>query len=111
MIEEGIRSGIAQSSHIYAEANKKYINDYDKNKESSYFVCVDLKILYGRAMCQNQHVDRFKWVKNVSIIDEKFRKDYSNDSDIAFILKVDIEYPKELHYLHSDLLFFRENKK
>ena len=51
----------------------------------------------------------FKWVKNVSIIDEKFIKDYCNDS--RFILKVDIEYFKELHDLHSDLPFLPKRMK
>ena len=46
--------------------------------------------------------------KNVSTIDEKFKKDCCNDSDIGFIFKVDIEYPKELHDLHSDLPFLPE---
>ena len=36
MVEEGIRSGICHSIHRYAKANNKYMNNYDKNKESSY---------------------------------------------------------------------------
>ena len=36
MVEKGIRGGICHAFHWYAKGNNKYINDYDKNKESSY---------------------------------------------------------------------------
>ena len=36
MVEKGIREGICHTSHRYSKANKKYLKDYDKNKESSY---------------------------------------------------------------------------
>ena len=47
----------------------------------------------------------FKWVKNVSRIDKEFIKNYDENSNISYFLKVDIEYPKEWHDLHSDLPF------
>ena len=34
MVEDGIRGGICHSIHRYAKANNKYMNNYDKNKES-----------------------------------------------------------------------------
>ena len=37
MVEEGIRGGICHSIHRYAKANNKYMNNYDKNKESSLY--------------------------------------------------------------------------
>ena len=36
MTEKAIRGGICHSVHQYAKANKKYMKDYDKNKELSY---------------------------------------------------------------------------
>ena len=87
---------ITQSSHRYVKANNKYMENNDKNKESSYLIYLDANNLYGWAMSQKQSVGSFKWVKNVSKIDEEFIKNYDNDCNIAFILKVDIEYPKEL---------------
>ena len=36
MVEKGIRGGIYQSICRYTKANKKYLKDYDENKESSY---------------------------------------------------------------------------
>ena len=108
MFEEGIRVGITHSSHRYAEANNKYMKNYNKNKESSYLIYLDANNLYGWAMSQKHPVGSYKWGKNVTKIDEKFIKNYDNDGDIGFILKVDIEYPKELHDLHSDLPFSPE---
>ena len=36
MVENGIRGGICQATYRYAKANYKYMDDYDKNFESSY---------------------------------------------------------------------------
>ena len=36
MVEKGIRGEICHSINQYAKINNKYMNDYDKNKESSY---------------------------------------------------------------------------
>ena len=41
MFEEGIRGGMCQATHRYANANNKYIKNYDKNKESTYLEYLD----------------------------------------------------------------------
>ena len=81
MVEEGIRGGICHSIHRYAKMNNKYMKYYDKNKESSYIEYLDANNLYGWAMSQRLPVNGFKWINDVSKIDEKFIKNYDEDSD------------------------------
>ena len=63
MIEKGIRGGICQPTHRYAEANNKYMKNYDKIIDSSYIEYLDASDLYGWAMSQKLPVNNFKWVK------------------------------------------------
>ena len=56
-------------------------------------------------------VGSFKWVKIAPRIDEEFIKNYDENSDIGYFLKVDIQYFKELHGLYSDLPFLPESMK
>ena len=48
---------------------------------------------------------------NVSKFNEEFIKNYDEDSSKAYILEVNVEYPKDLHNLHSDLPFLSEKMK
>ena len=45
--EEGIRGDICNKVHSYAEANNKFMKNYDKNKESSFLMYVDTNICLG----------------------------------------------------------------
>ena len=49
--------------------------------------------------------------KNVSKFDGEFIKKYDKDSDKGYIFEVDVEYPKDLHNLHSNLPFLSERMK
>ena len=50
-------------------------------------------------------------VKNISKFDEDFIKNYDEDSNKGYILDVDIQYPKTLLNLYSDLLFLPDRMK
>ena len=49
--------------------------------------------------------------KNILKINGGFIKNYDKDSDKKIFLEADVEYPKNLHDLHSDLLFLPERMK
>ena len=111
MVEEGIRGGICHGIQKHAKGNNKYRKNYDKNKESSYTQYLDANNLYGRAMSQKLPVNGFKWIQNVTEIDEKFITNYDEDSGKGYILEVDVKYPRKLHDLHSDLPFLPKRMK
>ena len=62
-------------------------------------------------MSQKLTVNGFKWGKNTSKYNEKFIKNYDEDSNRADILEVDLEYLKNLHDLHSDLPLLPERMR
>ena len=113
MVEKGIRGGICQAIHRYAKANNKYMKNYDKDIISSYLMYLDANNLYGWAMSQKLPVNGFKWVEKsrLSRFNERFIKNYNENSDIGYFLEVDIDYLKELFNLHKDLPFLPEIKK
>ena len=99
MVEGGIRGGICHAIHRHAKANNKYIKNSDKKKESSYIQYLDTNNLYGWVMSQKLHVNDFKWIKEVTQIDEELIKNYDEDRDKGYILEVDVKYPKNLIYI------------
>ena len=52
IVEKGIRGGICYAIHQYAKAYNKYMEDYDKDKESLCLKYWDVNKLYGWAMQQ-----------------------------------------------------------
>ena len=97
MVEKGIRGGICQAVYRHAKANNKYMNDYDKDIESSYLEYLDANNLFGWSMSQKLPVDGFKWVEEDDLLkfNKSFIKNYDENSDKGYILEVDVEYPKK----------------
>ena len=111
MDEKGIRGGICQAIHRYAKGNNKYMKNYEKNIESSYLTYLNVNNLYEWLMSQKLPVNGFEWVGELSKFDECFMKNYDEDSNKGYFLQVDVEYPKKLFNLHSDLPFLKERNK
>ena len=49
--------------------------------------------------------------RNTLKFNEEFIKNYDEDCSKGYIFEVDVEYPKNLHDLHSDLPFLPERMK
>ena len=111
MVEKAIKGKICHAIHRYAKANNKYMKDYNKDEEESFLEYLDKNNLYGWAISVPLPVDVFDWIKDLSKIDEDFIKNYDKDSDKGYTFEVDIKYPKNLHDLHSDLLFLPKRMK
>ena len=110
MVEEGIREEICHAMQRYAKANNKYMNDYDRRKKPSYIQYLDANNLYGKTMTEKLPVRGFRWVNDISKIDEHFVKDYNKNDNKGYILDVDVDYPNKLQNLHSDLPFLPETR-
>ena len=57
MVEKGIRGGICHAIHRYAKENNKYMKNFDKYFESSYFLYLDANNLHGWEMSQKLSVN------------------------------------------------------
>ena len=87
------------------------MKDYDKNKESSHIQYCDVNNLYGWAMSQKLLVNNFEWIQDTSQFNEDFIKNYNEESDEGYFLKVDVQYLEKFYELHNYLPFLPERMK
>ena len=92
MVEKGIKGGIYHSLHQYTKANKKYMKDNDKNKESLYLQYWDVNNLFRLAISQKLPVNDFEWIEDASQINEDLIKNYNEESDKGYFLELDVQY-------------------
>ena len=110
MIEEEIREGMSQSVHRYANANNKYMKNYNNKIESLYLTYLDVNNLYGWA--QKLPVNGFMWYnKYLSDFNEDFVKNYNENSDEGYFLEVDVEYAKKLWSSIKNYHIYQKEKK
>ena len=107
MFEQGIRGGITHISKRYAEANNKYMKDFNPDNESTFIQYLDANNLYGWAMTQQLPTHGFKWMKDITEekvmeILEKANHSMSNLGRKGYIFEVDLEYPSKLWESHND---------
>ena len=98
----GIRGGITQSIHQWAAANNPYMgSEYNPSHPTRYLQYLDANNLYGWVMPQPLPTGGFR-MTNISPneIDELV-----SHKDRAYLLEVDVAYPRELHNYHNNLPF------
>ena len=94
MIESGIRGGIATISHRHVKANYEYMGaEFDTVEESKFISYLDANNLYACAMSKQLPTSGFEWMTDDELDDWKH---------LSCSLKVDLEYPEQLHDLHND---------
>ena len=59
-------------------------------------------------MSEKLPIKGFKWIADISRIDENFVKNYNKNSYKGYILTVDVDYPCKLQNLHCNLPFLPE---
>ena len=96
--EKGTRGGISYNSNRYNKANNKYLKSYDPKQESYYFIYLDGNNLHGYAMSKFIPTSGFKRMDSKEFDLNK----YTSNSSKRYVLKVDLEYLKELYKLHND---------
>ena len=103
LFEQGIRGGISMISNRYGKANNKYMGKrFNKRKPSKYLQYVDANNLYGGAMSKKLPTGGFMWMTKKEIKTLFENQIVQVWEKMPSILVVDLEYPKELHDLHSD---------
>ena len=75
-----------------------------RKKESKLLIYLDKNSLYRYAMYKFLPTSGFEWI-DPKVFD---LNKYTSNSSIGRVLKVDIEYPKELQELHNDYPLARD---
>ena len=100
-IERGMRGGISYIAKRYCRANNEFVKGYDRSLEKSFITYWDVNNLYGAAMLEYLPYDEFEWLSDDEIDSIDFNC-VSAESDVGYILEVDLKYPSKLHELHND---------
>ena len=96
--EKGTRGGISYICNRYSKASNKYLKSYDPKQESKHIIYLDANNFYGYTMSKFLPANEFKWIDPKEFDLNK----YTSNSSKRCVLKVDLEYAKELQELHND---------
>ena len=88
-------------SYVFKRNNKSknnYLISYDQTQESKYIIYLDRNDVYGYAMSKFLPTSGFKGIDPEDFDLNK----YNSNSSKGCVLKVDLEYPKEIQKLHNN---------
>jgi hypothetical protein len=98
-VKVAIRGGMCGSYNArYFKANNPKCPDYDKLSPTTWLMLLDANNLYGGVMQEPLPYGGLEW-SDINLSDILNTDD---DADCGFFVMVDLEYPTELHDLHSD---------
>lgn len=115
MIEKGKRGGQAIITGRHSVANNRYIEGFDRTKPEKYITYLDANNLYGLAMSRPLPYGEFRMANafEVSTLLEEVERGVWTikplPEDTGCFLEVDLDYPQELHDMHSDYPLAPEN--
>ena len=96
--EESKRGGVSSAMKRYSEANNKYMKNYDPEKPSVFIKYLDKNGLYTSILAGPLPFSGFRW-----LTEEEINEMMGDHTKIrSCTLRVDLEYPKELHDLHNE---------
>lgn len=104
-LERSIRGGTCIIPNRRAEANNKYLPNFNPNHLSSYIIFLDMNNLYVKVQEHFLPLKGFKWCRPVDILN------VADDAKYGYILEVDLAYPEELHDKHNDFPLAPEKMK
>ena len=84
------------------------MTEYNEDIVSSYIMYLDASNLYGGAKNEKLPSSDCNWSDDIKNDEDVLRDD---NGDHGYVLEVDLEYPAELHDLHSDYPLAPENLK
>ena len=108
-IEKGVRGGVLQVSNRFKQDNNPYVDGFDCNKPTSCITYEDTTNLYGLSMSNSLLCSDFRWLteQEINTLDIQAIKD---DSEIGYILSVDLQYPSNIHDFTNDYPLCPEKK-
>ena len=97
-IGKWLKGEISYIAKRCANANNKYIENYDPKKPSKFITYLDVNNLYGWGLSEDLPYGEFKWLRNVDGFDVNST---GEKSERGYFREVDLEYPDELHEIHN----------
>ena len=91
LFEKGTRGGISYISNRYSKAKNKYLKFYDPKQKRKH-IHLDMNILYTYAMPKLLPTGGSKWTNPKEFNMNK----YTSNSSKRGVLKVDLEYSKQI---------------
>ena len=96
-----LRGGISSVfSRRLVRANNKFIEGFNDEQPSTFLWLIDANNLYGGIMEKYPlPLNSFELVLDITL---EHILETGSDSNMGYVVEVDIEYPPDLHEIHSD---------